>query len=128
MLNDIDCYSWTALGFAAVVTSDSRTPIGDKSLPHEPAVTVLVITILGNISLNLFATSNIVIRLLHHRHQMLTAFGSDSLHEASIGKYELRITSILLESAVLNIPLTIISVVMLWQNVALLQVVVPLQV
>lgn len=62
-----------------------------------------------NVILNIFATLNIVIRLFLHRRSVIAAFGQSSIlargHESVLGT--------LLESAVLNIPVTLPAIALL---------------
>lgn len=79
-------------------------------------------------TLNLFAISNIIIRLLLHRRFVIATFG----RECAGAEHSLRISSILLESAAINLPLALLSIVglLVQANYAalLIQVITPGQV
>lgn len=125
------CVSLTALGIAAIATLDSDTSIIDKQA-RSFGETVLFFAILSNVGLNILATSNIVIRLLHYRNQISDTFGPGTLLYNLVNN-QLRITNILLEAAALNIPVTLLGGIVLWRVEffavdILLQVAVPLQV
>lgn len=121
----------TVLSIAAIATLDSYTPLTEQ-LVRSTGETVLFSAMLSNIILNLFATSNIVVRLLCYRGQILASFGSGTQSHI-LANEQLKTMGILLESAAINIPTTIFSAIVLWRvepplaEVAL-QVAVPFQV
>lgn len=82
---------------------DLTLPVGDQP-QHSPEGFTAFCALLSNIMLNLFATSNIIIRLLYHRRKILATLG----------------------------PVTLLSLIMLWRKQLftdlVLQCVVPLQV
>lgn len=99
--------------------------------PHGLGKAIFLSALLSNIALNLFATCNIVIRLLHHRRQVLTAFGPGGSN--GLAHNQLWITNVLLGSAALNVPVTILGAVLFLREVLLftglvLQLIAPLQV
>lgn len=57
--------------------------------------------------LNAFGTLNIIIRLLLHRRSVIAACGRRN----ALAEYLLRISSILLESAAINLPLGLMSII-----------------
>lgn len=121
----------TVLGIASIATLDRSTPIIGRS-SRSLGETILFFAILSNIALNLFATFNIVIRLLHYRKQISASFGPGT-RLYGLAKEQLKTTGILLESAALNVPVTLVSAIMLWRGELLfmevvLQVVIPFQV
>ncbi|KAF9440949.1 hypothetical protein P691DRAFT_800803, partial [Macrolepiota fuliginosa MF-IS2] len=74
---------------------------------HTHLVAMLQTVAVGsNILLNVFATCFIAIRLLLHRRTLVSYFG-----EAAPGAKHLRTVNILVESAAINIPVTIAGVV-----------------
>lgn len=83
-----------------------------------------------NVGLNLFATTSIIIRLLIHRRSVITALGT--LVPSQLIRYPLRISTILLESAVLNVPIAILTIFMvgfeLFYTVTVVQIMIPVQV
>lgn len=94
----------TVAGITGVILSDPNRLL---ALEPEPfTLLLLLISILCNILLNTFATANIIIRLLLHRRKMIASFGRTSL----LSNYHLGIVGILLESAIINVPLSIASV------------------
>ena len=80
-------------------------PFGEPQKPIQGKLTALAFA--SHIVLDVFATLNIMIRLFQHQRSMVAAFGSTS----SLTKRQLPIVGILMESAVINIPITIGSLV-----------------
>jgi hypothetical protein len=70
------------------------------------------IAVMGNLTLNLFATTYIVARLLLHRRNLIYVYGKQ--HPTS---QLLSIISILLESSAINAPVAIIAVVQVYTPV-----------
>lgn len=93
------------VGTAAVVTSNPDVPLSEPADPR--GVFLLIVSLLCNILLNLFATTNIIVRLLIHRRSMITSFG----HRSSLPNVHLRIIAILLESSAINLPIAIVSAI-----------------
>ncbi|KAF9442951.1 hypothetical protein P691DRAFT_764730 [Macrolepiota fuliginosa MF-IS2] len=76
--------------------------IGDTHL-----VTIFqTMAVVSNILLNVFATCFIITRLLLHRRMLVACFG-----EATPDIGHLRIVNILIESAAINIPITVVGVI-----------------
>ncbi len=93
------------IGGVVVIMSDPNVLLSEPA--DHPSLLLLFASILGNISLNLFATFYIIIRLLIHRRLMIASFG----FLPSVPKLHLRVISILLESAIINLPVAITSLV-----------------
>ncbi|KXN82042.1 hypothetical protein AN958_03293 [Leucoagaricus sp. SymC.cos] len=95
--------AFTGSGIAAVVVFD---PTRLLALDPEPLTLVfLLLSSFCNFFLNLFSTTNIVIRLLIHRRTMIASFGPRS----TLSNFHLQIIGIILESAVINLPMAIAS-------------------
>jgi hypothetical protein len=85
-------------GLGAVVVSDPSRPLAED--PDPLAIILLLISTVCNVLLNLFATANIIIRLLIHRRAVLRSFGRTT----TLSNVHLRIVGIMLESAIINLP------------------------
>lgn len=111
------------MGFAKL---DPNRPLLTTTQPL--GITFFAASLVCNIVLNIFATLNIMIRLLCHRRKMIMIFG----RSWALSKYQLRITGILLESAVLNIPVTLLGAIALLLREAyttlIIKIIVPAQV
>lgn len=85
--------------------ADPKVPLSE---PTDPLlISLLFAFTVGNILLQLFATSYIILRLLVHRQLMIASFGTSS----SIPKLHLRLINVLLESAIINLPVAVITMV-----------------
>ncbi|KAF9445343.1 hypothetical protein P691DRAFT_273018 [Macrolepiota fuliginosa MF-IS2] len=93
------------IGTTAVITAKPMAPLAQRIGP--PSNVFLVTAAACNTLLNLFATTNIIIRLLSHRRAMIASFG----RESSLSNFPLKIAGILLESAIINLPVSITIVV-----------------
>lgn len=84
---------------ASIAYADTNRPVGgDRPMTWD---VLIAIALASNVTLNLFGTMNIVIRLFLH-----PVFGQSFTHTKSYR----RILGILLESAALNIPVTILAI------------------
>lgn len=94
----------------ALSLGPSRSPASNGHVGRPITWEALAITGLScNVAINLFGTINIVTRLLLHRRSLITAFGRSS----PLAKHHICISSILLESAALNVPVTLLVIVFL---------------
>ncbi len=79
----------------------------DKAESASPGLVSFLAALVGNFTLNVFATSSIVIRLLLHRRSVIAIHGRKN----ALAEYSLRILSILLESAAINVPLALLAII-----------------
>ncbi|KAF9447014.1 hypothetical protein P691DRAFT_803059, partial [Macrolepiota fuliginosa MF-IS2] len=93
------------LGVTAVAISDPTLLLSEPPAPLSKLL--LILFTFCNIALNTFATANIVIRLLIHRREMISSFGRTS----TLSNFHVRIAGIVLESAAINVPISIASAV-----------------
>ncbi|KAF9445344.1 hypothetical protein P691DRAFT_273070 [Macrolepiota fuliginosa MF-IS2] len=97
--------TFIGVGMATVITSKPMAPLPQRV---DPLSDILLVTAAScNTLLNLFATTNIIVRLLSHRRAMIASFG----RESSMSRFPLKIVGILLESVVINLPVSITIVV-----------------
>jgi len=103
-------FLWVAgavTGTAAVVLLDPTAPLFSSAESNSPGLTLFLVAAIVHFTLNLFAISNIIIRLLLHRRFVIAVFG----RECAGVEHSLRVSSILLESAAINLPLALLSIV-----------------
>lgn len=91
---------------AAVALLNPTAPLNDEAESVSPGLTFFLVTAVVYFILNLFATSNIVIRLLLHRHSVIAAFG----RSCALAEHALHISSIMLESAAISLPLALLVI------------------
>lgn len=120
----------TGLTGCISVSGTTAVAISDPDRTFSPGVierpiTWEVLSIIGlscNVILTLFGTINIVVRLLLHRRSIITAFGRTS----ALAKHQRCISSILLESAVLNIPMALLAIIGLFVGKITVLVIMPI--
>ncbi|KAJ3576673.1 hypothetical protein NP233_g266 [Leucocoprinus birnbaumii] len=96
-------FAQTGVGTACVALFDPETPIEIKT-PIDQSMKLFIAGFSLAILLSFSATANIVIRLLLHRRYLISALGEST-------RYPLLVSRILIESAALNVPITLILVV-----------------
>ncbi len=106
-MKPLQCYVHPAAGITAVALLNPAASLYDKAESASPGLVSFLATFVVNFTLNVFAISNITIRLLRHRRSVITIYGRKSAQ----AEHSLRISSILLESAAINIPLAVLSIV-----------------
>jgi hypothetical protein len=90
------------------VSSDPDRPF---VLDPEPLDLIfLFLATLCNILLNIFASANIIIRLLIHRRSIKKSFGPTP----ALRNLHIRICGIILESAAINVPIAIAAATLTW--------------
>lgn len=102
-----DAYPNVVLGVTAVTLLHPSASLFDKAESISPGLTFFLAALIINFVLNVFSALNIAIRLLLHRRYVIAAFGRRSVQ----AEYSLRISSIFLESAAINLPLALLSIV-----------------
>lgn len=108
---------------AAVAVADPNRPLVLDHIDRPIAWDVLTAIEMGcNVILNFFGTTNIVVRLLLHRRSLIAALGQSSVLTKPHG----RISGILLESAALNIPVTLLAIPCVFVGKAILVIAVTL--
>lgn len=101
---------------SSVALSDLNLPSVPGQLPAWEVLATIGLSC--NVLINLFGTINIVVRLLLHRRLMIATFG----RSPTLSKYHIRISGILLESAALNIPVTLLVITCLFVGRSLTQI------
>ncbi len=99
--------SIAAAGIAAVALLNPAASLYDEAESTSPGLVSFLAALVINVTLNVFTTSNIIIRLLLHRRSVIAVHGRKN----ALAEYSLWISSILLESAAINIPLVVLSII-----------------
>lgn len=94
-------------GIVAVALLKPAHLLIDEAEATSPGLTYFIITVIAHVTLNIFATSNIIIRLLRHRRSLIVVFGREN---ASAARF-LQTSNILIQSAAINIPLGLFAIV-----------------
>lgn len=121
-------YPGTVLGVTAVALLHPTAPLFNNTEATSPGLKFFLAALATNFALNIFVTLNIVIRLLLHRRYAIVAFGRKS----TMAEQPLHISNIFLESAAINLPLALFSIVGLVRHAMftelLAQIIIPGQV
>lgn len=100
--------AFMGVGITVIISFHPDRPLAENAEPL--TLIFLLLAMLCNILLNLFASGNIIIRLLIHRRTMIKSFGETS----ALSRVHSRIVGIILESAAINIPIAIASATCSW--------------
>lgn len=100
------CVSTFSTGMAVIAL------LSPPYMAHNPrraaGIALIIATLFTSLTLNIFTTANIVIRLFLHRRLVASALGRDS---PALVDHHLTTSGILLESAAINVPVMLVAVV-----------------